>query len=446
MIKSIQSFERNQTYWQQGPTYQFSKQQVPGQKLIVINSSKTYQSHLGFGGAFTEAAAETFYQSSKAQQKQIIEAYFSENGLNYNLGRTVMHSSDFSPVGSRTYIEEHDAELNSFSIDFDDQEIVPFIKEALKLQPNLWLLGSPWSPPAFMKSNQTMYYGGKLKKEYYEAWANYFVKYLQEMKKRGIHIDAVSMQNEPEAEQVWESCHYTAEEELQLAKSVHQALKQAALETKLVIWDHNRDIAAERAHHILKQFGDAIWGVGYHWYVKEDAQNLSVIHDLYPNHHILFTEGCVEFTNTAVNSNPNGKDKWVNAEFYGRNIIKDAQNYSEGFIEWNLLLNEIGGPNHVGNFCEAPIMYDRVQKQVIFNPSYYYIGHFSRHIKIGAKRIHANHTVDDQVFVTAYLNPDGQIVVVAQNQGWIKQFTMAVDGKFVDVSLPARSITTFLIE
>jgi len=167
---------------------------------------------------------------------------------------------------------------------------------------------------------------------------------------------------------------------------------------------------------------------------------------MYPNHHILFTEGCVEFTDHPLNAVGNGKDKWKNAELYGRNIINDSLHYSEGFIEWNLLLNEIGGPNHVGNYCEAPIMYNRTTDTLIYNPSYYYIGHFSRFIKPSAKRVHVNMTKDSELFVTAYKNPNGDIAIVMQNEGWIKQRTLIVDGKRVEISLPKSSITTYIIE
>jgi glucosylceramidase len=399
---------------------------------------------MGFGGSFTEAAAITFSQMPDNLKKQAIDAYFSEDGLRYNLGRATIHSSDFSEK-SRTYIDEYDDSLESFSIEEDELAIIPLMKAAKKVAGDIFITSAPWSPPAFMKTNEEMYFGGKLKKEYYPIWAKYLVKYVLEMKKRGIDISAMSVQNEPEANQVWESCHYTAQEELEMVKHLHKEIENAGLDVKITIWDHNRDIAAERVHAILKEIPDKVWGVAYHWYVNEDSENLSVIHDLYPNHHIIFTEGCIEFTNTAVNSNPNGEDVWKNGQWYGRNIIKDSLNYSEGFIEWNLFVNEEGGPNHVQNFCEAPIMYDRSSKKLLFKPSYYVIGHFSKYVDKGAKRIHISRTIDKDIYSTAYKNPDQSIVIIIQNEGWVKQFTMVVDEKSVDISLPGQSISTYIV-
>lgn len=437
MVRVIRSFRRNNTFWLETKPLEFTDEYY-GNKLIVVNSKKTYQTHMGFGGAFTEAAAVTFWEAPAKVQAEIIAAYFTEAGLNYNLGRTTIHSTDFSER-SRTYIEGNDESLASFSLKEDDQAIVPFIKQALEKVPSLWLLASPWSPPAFMKTNQDLYYGGRLKKDYYQLWAQYIVKYIKAMAERGIKISAVSIQNEPAATQVWESCLYSAEEEKEFAKVLYQTLIEAELDVKILIWDHNRDIIIERAHTVLREIPGYIWGVAYHWYVSEDSENLSLIHELYPNHHLLFTEGCVEYSVFGK------EDHWKNAEFYGRNIIKDSLNYSEGFIEWNLLLNEEGGPNHVGNYCEAPLFFDRKKQSLIYNPSYYYIGHFSKYIKLGAKRIQKSQTADSQVYSTAYKNPDGSIIVVIQNEGYIKEFTLIVDGNAVNISLPDRSITTCII-
>ncbi len=439
MIKVIRSFRRHYTYWSEEKPLEFNNDSYMGNKLIVVNSDKTFQTHLGFGGAFTEAAAVTFAEAPIKIQDEILKAYFSEQGLKYNLGRTTIHSTDFSEK-TRTYIQDDDYTLNSFSVAEDEKFIIPLIRKAKENAPDLWLLASPWSPPAFMKTNNEMYYGGKLKKEYYSLWAKYILKYLKAMEERGIKISALSVQNEPAAAQVWESCLYSAEEEKEFSKILYEILHKAGIDVKILIWDHNRDLIGERVHTVLKDIPDYIWGVAYHWYVSEDSENLSLIHELYPNHHLLFTEGCVEY---SINGS---SDHWKNGEFYGRNIIKDSLNYSEGFIDWNLLLNEEGGPNHVENYCESPLMYNRQTKTLTYNPSYYYLGHFSRYIKPNAKRILIKQTVDPDIFVTAYKNIDGSIIIIIQNEGWIKQYTMIVDGKSINLSIPDRSITTYIIE
>lgn len=444
MIRIIRSYQRFNTYYKESKTT-FKKCFNANRPTIILDASRTYQTHMGFGGAFTEAAAVTFDLASKEQQNEIMDAYYGENGHKYNLGRTVIHSSDFSE-STRFYIGENDKNLDNFDMSADDEQIVPMIKEAQKRYKDLWLLSSVWSPLPFMKSNQDAYYGGQLLPEYDQMYAKYFVKYFEEMAKRGIPIQATTIQNEPEAVQVWESCEFSAKDELRFAKVLSHALEEAKMDVKIVVWDHNRDHVFERTHEILKEIPEKIWGVGYHWYMTEDSQNLSMVHDAYPDHHILFTEGCVEYTNTALNSGGSKDDQWKNAEFYARNIIKDSLNYSEAFIDWNLLLNEEGGPNHVGNYCEAPLMYDRELKKIIYNPSYYFIGHFSRYIDIGAKRIHINQTANQEVFATAYQNLNKDVVLIILNQGWVNTYNVIIGKKTLELSLPDRSITTLVID
>lgn len=443
MIKIIRSYHRFNTYYKESTTT-FKGCYEADRPTIFIDTSRTYQTHMGFGGAFTESAALTFAEATKLQQNEIMDAYYSTKGHNYNLGRTVIHSSDFSEE-TRFYINNEDRDLKNFDISEDDKFIIPMIHEAQKRNENIWFMSSVWSPLPFMKSNQDTYYGGRLLEEYDELFAQYFIAYFKEMDKRGINIKATSIQNEPEAIQVWESCEYSAKDEMRFAKKLSNAIHKENLDVKLIIWDHNRDKVFERSHEILKEISDKIWGVGYHWYVSEDSENLTMVHDVYPDKHILFTEGCVEYTNTALNSGGTKDDLWKNAEFYARNIIKDSLNYSEAFIDWNLLLNEEGGPNHVGNYCEAPIMFDREKKEIVYNPSYYFIGHFSKYIQEGAKRIHLSKTIYGDVFATAYQNPNQDIVIVILNQGWVITYNLMIDGKVLELSLPARSISTIVI-
>jgi glucosylceramidase len=154
----------------------------------------------------------------------------------------------------------------------------------------------------------------------------------------------------------------------------------------------------------------------------------------------------VELTTTSENAVHNGYlGSWSNGERYGRNIIGDFNNWSRGWIDWNLVLNEIGGPNHVHNYCEAPLMYDRNQKRLIYNNSYYYIGHFSKYIAVGAKRLEISVTKEG-VYAVAFRNPDGRIVVVAQNEGFIAELALVVDGQGININLPDHSITTFMVD
>ena len=423
------------------------------QETIIVDSKTTFQTHIGFGGAFTEAAAVTFKDTSDDNKKKIIEAYFNkEKGIGYNIGRTTIHGCDFS-LEPYTYIEEGDAELKTFDMSRDSEAIIPMIKEAeSEAGEKIGLLSSPWSPPAFMKDNKDINHGGTLLKEYYTPWARYMVKYLKNMIDQGFDIKMVSVQNETAAKQTWASCQYTPQEEAEFACDyLYEELKAEGLEekVKIVIVDHNRDIIFRRVKQSMKH-KDAdkkIWGAAAHWYCCEKSENLSMIHHHYPNMHIVFTEGCVELVGySGATSSNEAAGAWTHGETYGRHIIKDLNNYVEAWIDWNLLLNEEGGPNYVGNFCEAPIMVDRNKDEVIINTSYYYIGHFAKFIQPGAVRLLCENDVEWCLYAVAYRNPDGKIVIVAQNQSDDeKKIALVVDDLGANVVLPAHSITTYII-
>ena len=408
--------------------------------MIVLNPNQTYQTHIGFGGAFTESAAYTLSLLPQKKQDEIIHAYFSKEGLSYNLGRTHIHSCDFA-LGNYTYVKENDKELKTFDLSHEDKWVVPMIKKALAYEPNLKLLASPWSPPAWMKSNNNMNFGGTLLPEFYQPWANYYVKYFEEMKKRGIDFWALTVQNEPAAVQTWDSCIYTAEEERDFVKNyLGPTLEKSPFDLKLLGWDHNRDIIIERASTMLldKDANKYLWGIASHWYVSEQFENLSIVHEMFPDKHLVFTEGCIE-----GGPKPHA---WHTGERYARNIIGDLNNHLEGFIDWNLILNEEGGPNHVKNYCDAPILVDRNTMSIIYNSSYYYIGHFSKFIKPEAKRIHAQSNLPAKVYQTSYINPNGEVVLVVQNESDEKvDVTVVLNHLGQTLSLLPHSIITCVI-
>jgi glucosylceramidase len=408
--------------------------------MIVLNPSQTYQTHIGFGGAFTESAAYTLSLLPQKKQDEIIHAYFSKEGLSYNLGRTHIHSCDFA-LGNYTYVKENDKELKTFDISHEDKWVVPMIKKALAYEPNLKLLASPWSPPAWMKSNNNMNFGGTLLPEFYQPWANYYIKYFEEMKKRGIYFWALTVQNEPAAVQTWDSCIYTAEEERDFVKNyLGPTLEKSPFDLKLLGWDHNRDIIVERASTMLldKDANKYLWGIASHWYVSEQFENLSIVHEMFPDKHLVFTEGCIE-----GGPKPHA---WHTGERYARNIIGDLNNHLEGFIDWNLILNEEGGPNHVKNYCDAPILVDRNTMSIIYNSSYYYIGHFSKFIKPGAKRIHAQSNLPAKVYQTSYINPNQELILVVQNESDQKvDVTVVLNDQGQTLSLLPHSIVTCVI-
>jgi len=411
---------------------------------IFVDPSKTFQTVLGIGGALTDASAETFYKLPKEKQREILTAYFDpQNGIGYTLGRTHIHSCDFSSE-SYTYVKDGDKQLSSFDIAHDLKYRIPFIKAAMaKAGNNFTLFISPWSPPGWMKDNGNMLHGGKLKPEYYESWARYYGKFIQAYEKEGVPIWGLTVQNEPLASQTWESCIYTAEEERDFVKNyLGPTLRKAGLRDKnIIIWDHNRSLMYQRASVVLDDRAAAkyVWGVGFHWYVGDNFENVKRVKEGYPQTHLLFTEGCNgDFDFSKIND-------WQGGELYAKSMIHDLNNGAEGWTDWNVLLDEKGGPNHVQNFCFAPIHADTKTGELFYLNSYYYIGHFSKFIRPGAKRIISS-SMTDQLLTTAFLNTDGTIAVVILNlSSQAQPFNLWLGGKATRTSSPAHSIITLVI-
>lgn len=453
MIKVIQTARKNAEFWREQDALELNQTYSFKMDTVDVNTDKEFQTYMGFGGTFTEASAYMLAHTSEKNRNEIIKAYFNkETGLGYNMGRTTIHGCDFS-LEPYTYIKEGDHELSTFDISREDKWVVPFIKAAEKeAGEKMMLLCSPWSPPAFMKNNKDINNGGRLLKKYYKNWARYMVKYVEAMADRGIDMEMISVQNEPAAKQTWASCKFDAIEEAEFAvEYLYPELEKAGLaeKVKVVIWDHNRDLMYRRVMESMtyKGAGDIVWGIAYHWYVSEQSEILTMVHERFPDKHLLFTEGCVELVNNSgKTSSKAGMGAWKHGETYGRNIIKDFNNYNEAWIDWNLVLNEEGGPNYVGNYCEAPILIDRETDTVVYNWSYYYIGHFSKYIKKGAKRISCLNDVEKNVYSVAFKNPDGEVVIIVQNeQNRRHRLALVIDGMGTNTELPPHSITTFVV-
>jgi len=415
---------------------------------IFVNPSKTFQKILGFGGAITDASAETFAKLSKDKQRELLEAYYDTvKGIGYTLARTTIHSCDFSSE-SYTYITEGDKSLSTFNIQHDKVFRIPLIHQAQKATNNkLLVYASPWSPPAFMKDNNNMLRGGKLLPEYYQAWANYYVKFIKAYQQEGVLIWGLTIQNEPIAAQTWESCIYTPEEERDFLKNFlgPTMVKNGLSEKKIIVYDHNRDFINQRANII---FEDSVaskyaWGIGFHWYETWDGGepmhiNVAKVHESYPAKNLLFTEGCVEVFN------PQRFNYWGNAERYGRSILNDLNAGTVGWTDWNILLDERGGPNHVGNYCFAPIHADTGAGNLIYTPSYYYIGHFSKFIRPNAVRV-STASSKSQLLCTSFRNEDGKMVTVVLNGGdKLLTYNLIVKSLCAKMKIEPHSIQTLL--
>lgn len=370
-------------------------QPLETETAVFVDTRQRYQEVFGFGGAITDAVAEVYARLTPAAQKAFLKAYFDpRQGLGYNVLRTTIHSSDFSSA-SYTYVKDGDRSLGSFSIEHDMRHRIPLLRQSLAAAgahgAGMRVFASPWSAPAWMKSNNNMLKGGRLLPENRDLWAGYIVKFVQAYEKAGIPLWGLSVQNEPMATQTWESMLYTAEEETRfLGDHLGPALARAGLgDKKIIVWDHNRDLLPQRAAHIMSdpKARPYVWGIGFHWYEtwakgQPMHRNVAAVHAAYPDTPLLMTEATVE------KFDPARLQDWANGERYGSEIMADLNAGAAGWIDWNMLLDSRGGPNHVGNYCFA-LLHASDDGQLIYTPSYAYMGHFTRYIKPGARRVGA---------------------------------------------------------
>ncbi|MBS23994.1 MAG: glucosylceramidase [Candidatus Marinimicrobia bacterium] len=421
------------------PIEELSKDTANIKSKITIEPKNQRQEILGFGGSFTEASSSIYKELDKEKKEEIIESYFGKNGNKYSMARTHINSCDFS-LGNYAHVEdENDLELKTFSLERNKISLIPMINDALKKRKNkIKIMASPWSPPAWMKTTGEMNFGGKLKSEYRDTWADYYCKFIENCEKENVPIWGLSIQNEPEAKQTWDSCLYTAEEERDFIKNhLGPSLeKHNLLDRKVIIWDHNRDVMVERARTVLSDPDAAkyVWGTGFHWYCGDHFDNVQKVHDEFPDKQLIFTEGCQE-GGPHIGS-------WDLGERYATSIINDLNRWTVAWIDWNLILNEQGGPNHVGNYCSAPIIVDTRSQDLLYQSSYYYIGHFSRFILPGDKIINSKNT-NDIVDVLSSINDQNIVNTVIQNKNESRVEINYYRGNVNSVfSIPGRSIVT----
>ncbi len=408
---------------------------------LWVDTGRRFQRIEGFGGAFTEAAATTWQRLSPAQQQAFLrDCFCPRQGHGYTLCRVHMNSCDFSLGHYAHASEPGDAALQSFSIARDREALLPMIRAAQQVAGRpLRLLVSPWSPPPWMKDNAHMAQGGRLLPEYRAAWAQCFVRFIQAYAAEGVPVWGVSVQNEPEAAQRWDSCLYTAEEERDFVRDhLGPALHAAGLgHVRIVVWDHNRDAMVERASIIYAdpEAAKYVWGTGFHWYVEDHFDHVQLVHDAWPDKQLLFTEGCQE-------GGPHW-GRWEVAERYARSMVNDLNRWTVGWIDWNLLLDEQGGPNHVGNFCNAPVLAVPQADEIHHQPAYAALGHFARHVQPGAHRVLCAAT-REALECTAFVNPDGSVAVVALNRSdHAIAFSLAIDRAAHAAQLPPHAMATY---
>ena len=429
--------------------YELESKKEYGQEKESVNlyPDIRYQTWEGFGGSLTEAPAYLFSLMSEERKEELLDAYYGEEGLGYTFGRLSLDSCD-AALGNYSAMEKEttpdDLSLEGFSIERDEKYIIPFCRRIIeKTNGKLSLMLSPWSPPPFMKTNGEKNHGGSLKPEYRKMWAAYFCRYLKEYEKLGIKIRSISVQNEPVAVQTWDSCIYSAEQEKEFIRDyLYPALKEAGLsDIEIYLWDHNKERVFERTEAIMDdETAGMVSGVAFHWYSGDHFESLGLIREKYPKLKLRFSEGCVEYSIYAADN------ELANARMFGHDIAGDMNGGASSFIGWSIVFDQDGGPNHVNNLCDAPILYDTRTDTLHKTLSYYYIGHFSRVIVPGSVRIGMSRYTDE-IDVAAFSRPDGRLAVVLMNRTPdAKKAFIRLGGQVTMVKVPGDGIASGIIE
>lgn len=391
---------------------EFSRDEQRENELINLYPDVTYQAVEGFGGALTDSAAYMYSKLNDEQKKELTGNYFSPERMKYRLVRIPIDSCDFSLGHYEADADPTDLTFEKFSFERVEKYILPLLDAAEKAYGGkLDIMLTPWSPPAAMKTNGERNNGGKLLPEYRAQWAQYICRYIEEYRKRGYHVTKLTIQNEPKAVQTWDSCIFTAEEEKEFLRDyMWPALCEHEMDDiEIYLWDHNKERTFEWARTIIDEETDhMIAGIAFHWYSGDHFEALRMIRERYPDKKLLLSEACIEFSKFAA------EDGLNNAQKYAHDMIGNLNEGMCTFIDWNLLLNEEGGPNHVGNFCDAPYLYDTGTHELVERNILDYLWHFTHFIEPGAVRIGVSRYTDE-LEVTAFSH-EGRIVIVILNR------------------------------
>lgn len=392
--------------------YEFAHDEETENELINLYPQVKYQTIEGFGGAITDSAGYVFSLLDEVQKKQMSEQYFGEAGMKYNLVRIPIDSCDFSLDHYEADSDELDERFEHFSFERVEKYILPLLDAAERAYGGkLEIMLSPWSPPRYMKTNGNRNYGGKLKPEYRKRWAEYICRYILEYQKRGYLVTKLTLQNEPKAVQTWDSCIYTAEEQKEFLKDyMWPALQENGLEQiRIYLWDHNKERVFEWAEAIIDdRTTDMVAGMAFHWYSGDHFEALRMVQERFPDKKLMLSETCIEYRKF------NADDYLANAQKYAHDMIGNLNAGMNTFVDWNLLLDEHGGPNHAGNFADAPYLYDTKKKELRETNILGYLWHFCHFIEAGFVRIGMSRYTDE--LETTAFEKNGKITVVILNR------------------------------
>jgi glucosylceramidase len=468
---AVEVFETSASGHQLTPITEFDSQSDPI-KLKIVPDEK-YQTITGFGGSFTEASAYLLNKLGTENRQKVLEAYFGDSGARYSLTRTHMNSCDFSLSNYSYAAVEGDKMLENFTIDEDRDDLIPMIKDAMAVSSEGFkILTSPWTAPPWMKDNND-WRGGKLLPEYYDTWALFFSKYVDAYKEEGIDIWGFTVENEPLGnDNNWESMHFSPEEMTLFVKNHLGPKLEADGKGDLIIlgYDQNREHLKEWVDAMFdtEENGKYFNGTAVHWYASTYhffPEELQYAHQKAPGKHLIQSEACVdaevpkwrddnwywskEATDWGWDWAPEDQKpmhpKYVPVYRYARDIIGCMNNWVDGWIDWNMILDRQGGPNWFKNWCVAPVIVDPDNDEVYFTPIYYTMSHFSKFIRPGATRIGFDLS-DATLQVTAAQNPDGSIAVVVFNPGeTAKSVELMLADKSIVIPISARAIQTAVV-
>ncbi|WP_019387964.1 glycoside hydrolase family 30 protein [Algibacter luteus] len=440
---------------------------------ITLKPEETLQTISGFGGAFTESSAYLLNKLSKKNRDTILKAYFAKDGARYSLTRTHMNSCDFSLSNYSYTPVEGDKNLEHFTIEEDKDDLIPMIKDALAVSEDGFnIFASPWTAAPWMKDNNK-WVGGKLLPEYYDTWALFFSKYIEAYKSEGIDIWGFTVENEPHGNgNNWESMHFSPKEMTDFVEfHLGPKLEADGYGDKIILgYDQNREGLKEWVDEMYRDEASSKYfdGTAIHWYESTYdyfPEALQYAHNKAPDKYLIETEGCIdsqvpvwkddawywkkEATDWGYDwREPEKKylhPKYAPVNRYARDIIGCLNNWVDGWVDWNMVLDRQGGPNWFENWCVAPVIVDPDNDEVYFTPLYYTMAHFSKYIRPSAKVIMHNNS-DESLMATAAKNPDGSIVVVLFNETETpKTINLSLHENTLDFAIDAKAIQTIVI-
>lgn len=400
---------------------------------ILLDPAKKFQPILGFGAAFTDAACFTFNRLDPAAREKLFHEMFDPSEMGLSVCRTCIGSSDYSASLYSFDEGDPDPDLTRFSIDHDRAYILPVLRDARKANPDLFLFSSPWSPPGWMKPNNSML-GGCMHRKYFAAYASYFVKFLQGYESEGVPVQAVTVQNEVDTEQDGRmpACVWPMEYEIDFVRQfLGPAFEKNNVATKIWIIDHNYNLwgraLAELETADLHKYTNAI---AWHGYVGKPDWMMRV-QDKYPELEMYWTEGGPDYTS------PDYSTDWAK---WGKTFTEVLRNGCRSVTGWNLALDEQGKPN-IGPFsCGGVVTIHSQTKEISYSGQYWAFAHYSRFIRRGARRFDSQGAPD--LNHVSFENPNGERVLVIGNSGAATAAEIRDGQQSTQISLPANSLTS----